>query len=101
MNNPPLGYQVDPFYAFFPAAPNTFIGTGNRLRLSFSGCAAALECGAEDILLFMKFVDGVGFVDPPRVTDLDLLPIMQRIIPYNSSTHTYKFIIDVEARQSF
>jgi hypothetical protein len=101
VNNPPTGLHVDPFWAFSPSNPSTIQGTGHRFRLSISGCAAASECGAPDIVLFMIFVDGVGFVDPPDVPSLDpiplqqVLPLLQSIVPYNGTTHTYRFVIDL------
>jgi hypothetical protein len=100
INNPPTGLHVDPFYAFFPADPTTIQGTGTRFRISSTGCAASFECNAPDIILFLVFTNGIGFVTPPNVADLDpmpieqLIPIMQQIIPY-TTTHTYHFVIDV------
>ena len=50
--------------------------------------------------MFMKFVEGVGYVNPPNVTTLDpiplltVMPILQSIVPYTTS-HTYHFVIDV------
>ena len=106
INNPPTGLHVDPFWAFFPSDPTTIQGTAVRFRLSFTGCAAALECNAPDIILFMVFTDGVGLVTPPNVDDLDpmpiaqLIPIMQQIIPY-TTTHSYHFVIDVGSTPRF
>jgi hypothetical protein len=106
VNNPPTGLHVDPFWAFFPSNPSVIQGTGTRFRLSFSGCATSFECGAPDIVLFMSFVDGVGFVDPPNVPTLDpipvetVIPILQSIIPYSTS-HTYRFVIDIGPEPKF
>jgi hypothetical protein len=100
VNNPPTGLQVDPFWAFSPNDPSSVLGTGHRFRLSFTGCAASFECGAPDIALFMRFVEGVGFVNPPNVTTLDpvpllaVMPILQSIVPY-TTTHAYHFVMDV------
>ena len=61
---------------------------------------------APDIILFMVFTQGVGFVTPASVDDLDplpieqLLPIMQQIIPY-TTTHAYHFVIDVGTGPKF
>lgn len=106
INNPPSGLHVDPFWAFLPSNPENAPGTGHRFRLSFNGCAASFECGAPDIVLFMRFVDGVGFVSPPNVSTLDpipattIIPILQGIIPYTRS-HTYRFVIDVGTTPKF
>ncbi|MBI4527986.1 MAG: hypothetical protein HY695_29680 [Deltaproteobacteria bacterium] len=101
VNNPPTGLNVDPFRAFSPSDPNSIQGTAVRFRLSFAGCATSFECHAPDIILFMVFTDGVGFVTPPAVDDLnpiplqELIPIMQQIIPYDPINHTFRFVIDV------
>ena len=98
--------HVDPFWAFSPNNPGTVQGTGHRFRISFTGCAASVECGAPDIVLFMKFVDGVGFVTPPNVTTLDpiplatVIPILQGIVPYTTN-HAYRFIIDIGSTAQF
>lgn len=106
INNPPQGYRVDPFWAWSPSDPSTIVGTGHRFRLSFTGCATSFECGAPDIVLFMTFVDGVGFVDPPNVPTLDpiplqeVIPILQGIVPYTTS-HAYRFVVDVGPTSRF
>ena len=100
VNNPPTGFQVDPFWAWSPADPTTIVGTGHRFRLSFTGCATPFECLAPDIILFMTFANGVGFVTAPNLTTLDpipfetVLPIIQAIVPYTTS-HSYQFVINV------
>ena len=100
VNNPPTGFHVDPFWAWSPNDPTTIVGTGTRFRLSFTGCATSFECLAPDIILFMTFANGVGFVTPPNLTTLDpipyetVLPIIQAIVPYTTS-HSYQFVINV------
>jgi hypothetical protein len=106
VENPPTGLHVDPFWAFSPGNPDIVQGTGHRFRISFTGCAASFECGAPDIVLFMRFVDGVGFVSPPNVSTLDpiplstVIPILQSIVPYTTS-HTYRFVIDIGSTPQF
>jgi hypothetical protein len=106
IENPPTGQHVDPFWAFSPSDPGNIQGTGHRFRISFTGCAASVECSAPDIVLFMKFVDGVGVVSPPNVPSLDpiplatVIPILQSIVPYTTS-HKYHFVIDIGSTPKF
>ena len=66
VRDPSTGNQVDAFYEFSPATPSIPDASNNTLglRVSFAGCAAAIECGAPTILSVVKFVNQVGFVTP-------------------------------------
>ena len=95
VNVPTSGTLEDAFYPIDPAAPDlpqqgTGVQPPTGLHLSFSGCAAALECGAPRIESFLIYVDGVGFVQPPPPTIAAFL----ETIPY-SPEHVYHFVIDL------
>jgi hypothetical protein len=89
VNVPESGFLEDSFYPINPATPDVpHQGAGvlppSGLHLSFTGCAAASECGAPRIESFLVYVDGVGFVQPPATT----IEAFLATIPY-SIEHVY------------
>jgi hypothetical protein len=97
VNVPESGFLEDAFYPINPETPDVpHQGEGvlppSGLHLSFTGCAAASECGAPRIESFFIYVDGVGFVQPPPTT----IEAFLATIPY-SVEHVYRFVIDIGA----
>jgi hypothetical protein len=95
VNVPASGFLEDAFYPIIPATPDVpHQGQGvlppSGLHMSFTGCAAASECGAPRIESFLVYVDGVGFVLPPPAT----IEAFLETIPY-SIEHVYRFVIDI------
>jgi hypothetical protein len=90
IDNPPSGTRHDAFWGYWPNSPDPMLFTSDSFRLSFTGCATIMECGAPVLKSFIVFVDGVGFVDPPG----------SPAIPYSTS-HTYRFVMDVGADPKF
>jgi hypothetical protein len=95
------GVLEDAFYPIDPDAPSVPVqGPGvlppAGLHLSFTGCAAAQECGAPRIESFLVYVDDVGFVQPPATT----IEAFLQTIPY-SPQHVYRIVIDVGATPQF
>lgn len=85
------GELTDAFYKLDPADPSTELAGALQpqgLRLSFTGCAANVECGAPRIDDFIVFVEGEGAVVPPHR-------------PTFQSSHTYRLVIDVGATPQF
>lgn len=83
------GSFTDAFYPLDLADHTVMLpGTVQGLRLSFTGCAANVECGAPRIDGFMIFAEGEGVVTAPH------RPVYQ-------SDHAYRFVIDVGATPQF
>jgi hypothetical protein len=61
--------------------------------MSFSGCAAGLECGAPSVLDFIVFSQGIGLVTPLN-NYLPGQPAGPLVMPYRED-HAYHFVIDV------
>lgn len=76
------GQLTDAFYRLDVDDPSIALsGQPQGLRLSFTGCAANVECGAPRIDDFIVYTDCVGFAAGQR--------------PPYSSDHVYRFVIDV------
>ena len=83
------GTLTDAFYPLDLDDPSIgFSGSVQGLRLSFTGCAANLECGAPRIEDFIIFAEGEGFVTPPHR-------------PLYSPSHVYHFVIDIGSTPHF
>lgn len=85
------GEFTDAFYRLDPADLSMELAGALQpqgLRLSFTGCAANVECGAPRIDDFIVFAEDEGVVTTPRR-------------PAFQSTHVYRFVIDVGATPQF
>ena len=95
VRDPNTGNMVDAFYEFGPSNSSvpTPINTTHGLRVSFAGCAAAIECAAPTILRVVRFVDQVGFVSPVPNWPLDPGSEAFAVMPY-SAAHAYHYVVD-------